>query len=392
MERTPGGRRVDRTGAQGPSPGRNCGRGQGSLPDILRTVQNDFGPAAIGARITAWLDGTAKREEFVNEARARIAEECDYLNEADRQKEFALRFADHPTIWIPAVYPDYSADGVLTTQFVDGVHLDDYLASAPCQADLDRAGSALFDFYYGSLFHHGLYNCDPHPGNYLFCPDGRVAVLDHGCTRMFAASFVAQVAALTRAVEADDRDSIRTAMVDIGILHDKQFYDHRVARQLLRWFYGPLLQNHDSAFEAPDVSVRRLVSQKDLRSFAIPAEFLFLVRMRIGVASVLARLGAKANWQQRQRTYLDEAEYQLATSDPFYERAPAYDVVLIAPGERVIELVRELRDALDISVRDAKVLADDAPSVLGTRMSRTVSDDLAARLRTVGSTIELRRV
>jgi predicted unusual protein kinase regulating ubiquinone biosynthesis (AarF/ABC1/UbiB family) len=44
----------------------------------------------------------------------------------------------------------------------------------------------------GSLYSHGLYNGDPHPGNYLFTP-GRIAILDHGCTREFEPAFVGRI-------------------------------------------------------------------------------------------------------------------------------------------------------------------------------------------------------
>jgi len=37
----------------------------------------------------------------------------------------------------------------------------------------------LNEFYIGALFRHQIYNCDPHPGNYLFLDHGRICMLDH---------------------------------------------------------------------------------------------------------------------------------------------------------------------------------------------------------------------
>ena len=45
---------------------------------------------------------------------------------------------------------------VLTTGFVDGMHLEDWLADEPSAEARQRAGEALFDFYFGALFQHGL--------------------------------------------------------------------------------------------------------------------------------------------------------------------------------------------------------------------------------------------
>lgn len=358
-------------------------------PGIEQTVERDLRPAAIGARITTWLDRASRRDVFVREARARLLEECDYLHEAERHRELARRFAGHPTLWIPEVYTDFSSRSVLTTRRVDGDHLDDFLAAAPDQATRDRAGTALFDFYYGGLFSHGIYNCDPHPGNYLFCPDGRVAVLDHGCTRAFEPGFVANLAALTRAVDENDRQAIHDALVALGIVAPNQDYDHRRAYRILRWFYAPMLRDGDTAFEPADADVSALTADRDLRGIAIPGEFLFLARMRVGIAAVLARLGARTSWRRLQREYLEDAGRQLAASAPFAEPT-RHDVVLVETGPSIIELIREVRDLLGIRVREAKELVETAPSVLASNVSSRQAADLQTRFEAAGGIIELR--
>jgi hypothetical protein len=45
-------------------------------------------------------------------------------------------------------------------------------------------------------------------------------------------------------------------------------------------------------------------AKRKLLKLAIPGEFLFLLRIRFGLLSVLARLGARANWYEMEQGYL----------------------------------------------------------------------------------------
>ena len=46
-----------------------------------------------------------------------------------------------------------------------------------------RAAEILFRFAQGSIHRHGVFNGDPHPGNYRFHPDGTVTFLDFGLVK-----------------------------------------------------------------------------------------------------------------------------------------------------------------------------------------------------------------
>ena len=75
-------------------------------------------------------------------------------------------------------------------------------------------GQALFDFYVGALIRWRVLGGDPHPGNYLFCSDGRLAILDHGCTRTFDATSD-RLVRVTLALEADSRAGVYDAIAQL---------------------------------------------------------------------------------------------------------------------------------------------------------------------------------
>ena len=115
-------------------------------------------------------DPRALREELL----ATMLEECDYRLEAVRQTRFREIWAEHPVITVPEVLPELSADGVLTSAFVDGERFEDF-KSRP-DADRSRAATAMMEFMLVSLLApRAGSTVTPTRGNYLFTRDGRVA-------------------------------------------------------------------------------------------------------------------------------------------------------------------------------------------------------------------------
>jgi predicted unusual protein kinase regulating ubiquinone biosynthesis (AarF/ABC1/UbiB family) len=278
-------------------------------PEIEKAIEADFRPAAVGHRLASLFSPGARIDALVREARERFLEECNYLHEARAQQRFSELFARHPVLRIPTVHARLCTRRVLTTAFMEGEGLDAFLARRPSQEVRDRLGEALFEFYVGALFRHRLYNCDPHPGNYLFQPEGTLSMLDYGCTREFEPAFVTRLAGLTRAVHRDSRDALHAAFVELGMVREGQRYDFETARGLVRAFYGPMLRDEVQTIDLGEARGMRQVleSKRHLLQLALPGEFLFLLRIRFGLMSVLARLGARANWYRLEEEYIGGA-------------------------------------------------------------------------------------
>ncbi|MFO0580912.1 MAG: AarF/ABC1/UbiB kinase family protein [Anaeromyxobacter sp.] len=276
-------------------------------PGIEAAIRADFAPAAGGKAIAAVLYPGARIGPMLDEARARFLEECDYGREAETQARFGALLSGHAVLRVPAVHRALSSRRVLTTEFVDGVGLEGWLATAPAQAARDRLGAALFEFYVGTLLREGAYVCDPHPGNYLVQPDGRLAVLDYGCARTFERPFVLELARLTLAAHADDRAGVAAALAALGVGVGPR--DADLAHRFVRGFFGPMLRD---AAAAPDVGEARamrelMATKRELMRLHLPGEFLFLLRIRFGLVSVLARLGARVNWFRLEEGWALEA-------------------------------------------------------------------------------------
>lgn len=110
--------------------------------------------------------------------------ELDYVNEASNQQEFRndlLLHCHHLPVTIPRVYTDLSTRTVLTTEWVDGAKLSD-VQDRNLMRKLIPVGVELF---LTQLLDTGHFHGDPHPGNLLVTPEGKLCLLDFGlCCRI----------------------------------------------------------------------------------------------------------------------------------------------------------------------------------------------------------------
>ena len=143
-------------------------------PGIDAALRADFATAGAGLGFanTILLGAASSAREGLEEVRRVMQAECDFAAEATHQARFAQILRDDPVIDIPAVEPDFCAEPVLTSRWLAGHRLDDFLATGPTQAERDRIGEALFRFYLGTLYRTGWFHADPHPGNYAFTDEG----------------------------------------------------------------------------------------------------------------------------------------------------------------------------------------------------------------------------
>jgi predicted unusual protein kinase regulating ubiquinone biosynthesis (AarF/ABC1/UbiB family) len=274
-------------------------------PGIAEAIRADFKTAAVGSFFAHLAVPGANVDGFVAEAEARFLEECDYALEARRQVRFGEIYAGHASIAIPALHRNLCGARVLTSTWHDGADLEAFLGSAVYAAERVRAARALYEFYVGTLYRHGLFNADPHPGNLLFAPDGRMTILDHGCVREYEPGMVTWLARLSRAVRADQPQDIQTALVAIGMTEPTR--DFAITRAMLRGFYAPLLEPGRHRVE-PDqaISMGQVAKlKKSLLRIRLPGKLMFLFRIRIGLYAVLARLGAKLDWIELEEELAD---------------------------------------------------------------------------------------
>ncbi len=116
---------------------------------------------------------------IVREFEAALLQELDFLNEARNLQEVARNFEPRPGLLvIPRVYEHLTSQKLLVMSYVEGIRITDVVDRPEHDPEdlLQRALEVIFEMVFTDGFFHG----DPHPGNVLVTPDGRIAMLDFG--------------------------------------------------------------------------------------------------------------------------------------------------------------------------------------------------------------------
>lgn len=236
---------------------------------------------------------------IADEIAERFREELDYRIELQNQLEFAHHYQGHPSVRIPAVFPELSADRVLTMELVHGRRWTEIGDAAPSLRD--RWGETIYRFFFGGMARFSMFNADPHPGNYLFHDDGTVTFLDFGCVKRASAHLQRGAFDQIAAALANDGDRLVRNFIDQGFARSE---DPPPAAQTLEWYrqnFSPLLQPQPFTFTPPFVAelLGRMAGMdaEVMRRVTVPKDYVFTNRLFAGLYSILGDLRAGADWR-----------------------------------------------------------------------------------------------
>lgn len=151
-------------------------------PGIARTIKSDLRSLRLLLQPLCltidWQDTLAKLADIER----MLLMETDYTQEAifGRQARNAFTVADR--VVVPQIYDEYSTGRVLTTEYLHGCHINDFLATDPGQEERDHFTRLLTVATYRLYYRLHWLPADPHPGNFIFMDDGRLGLIDFGCT------------------------------------------------------------------------------------------------------------------------------------------------------------------------------------------------------------------
>ena len=124
-------------------------------PGIARTIRDDIRNLLLfllPARLSRDWDNT--KEQF-DDLRMRLERETDYVQEAATLKRARALFTEDDGIVVPRVFPEHSTARVLTMERLEGVHLEEFLATNPSQELRNEFARKLLHAWYRLLFPAG---------------------------------------------------------------------------------------------------------------------------------------------------------------------------------------------------------------------------------------------
>jgi len=160
-------------------------------------------------------------EKYIKEVESKLLEETDYELEYQRSIEISEACKHIPNLFFTQYYPELSGKRVLTMDWMDGLHLDDFLKTNPSQEDRNKIGQAMWDFYDMQVHALKSVHADPHPGNFLLRPNGELGVIDFGCVKEIPSDFYHNYFALLIPELLEEPGVIRRIMLQQEIINEK---------------------------------------------------------------------------------------------------------------------------------------------------------------------------
>ncbi|HLH30047.1 MAG TPA: AarF/UbiB family protein, partial [Terriglobia bacterium] len=155
---------------------------------------------------------------IVDEFSRVIAEEMDFLHEAENAERFAELYRDSDFVIIPKVYHEVTTTRVLVMQFFEGFPIDEAQEIVRQGIDTRKMIDNLIEFYGGQLLVHGVFHADPHPGNILVQPDARIALVDYGMVVEIPSDFRQELVRAVAAAVRSDVDTLIDAVYKLDML------------------------------------------------------------------------------------------------------------------------------------------------------------------------------
>jgi predicted unusual protein kinase regulating ubiquinone biosynthesis (AarF/ABC1/UbiB family) len=269
-------------------------------PGVAETMAADLGNVALIRSLLKMAVPSQDVTSLIEELRERIGEELDYVREAENQRQFAAYFDGHPTASVPKIIDELSTARVMTSELATGVRYAEMLGWP--QAEKDLAAETIYRFTFRSLYQLHAFNGDPHPGNYLFEPGGRVTFLDFGLVKHFTP---AELAPLIRMVETlclnDAPEEFRQAMEEADFLQPGAPIPTQDVIAHMALFYDSVRERGPRTMtsEYSSAVARRYVDFKSpLAAYAkIPRPYVILQRINLGLFAILGEMNATADWR-----------------------------------------------------------------------------------------------
>lgn len=286
-------------------------------PGIDKAIENDLKSISLLESMMSPVSRKLNARQTVDEVRSVFMSELDYAREAEMADVFRHINADDADVYVPRVHHSLSTKRVLTTELVEGIGYAEFCETGSQEAR-NRAGSTIWRFTLRSMLRYGMLYADPHPGNYRFLPDGRVAFLDFGCVKVLPADLVEGIKRYMRAAMDGDWLEFDRACVEV-LGYDPKDESWDLYRSYTMELMMPLCTDevwqcsHERARETVAYlarGIKGLVHKDGELSVHIPyvpkmpQDFTFVNRLQWGLASVLAGLRTQARFRQMSEPWI----------------------------------------------------------------------------------------
>jgi predicted unusual protein kinase regulating ubiquinone biosynthesis (AarF/ABC1/UbiB family) len=269
-------------------------------PGVRQSIDSDVDNVASMIKLTGLLPPGLDINPMLTEAKAQLHEEADYAHEAAHLARFGALLAGNASFRVPALHPDLTTPDILAMDFLESIAVED---TAEMDADTrDRIMRLLVELLLRELFEFRLMQTDPNFANYRFDPTtGQLVLLDFGATRVVGEAVSDSYRRLIGAGLDGDMRALRTAGLELGLLHPDAPEAHQTAvLGMFETALGPLRVDAPFDFASNETTMQlrdegMAFAQQRTFWHVPPVDTLFIQRKIGGVFLLGSRLKASPN-------------------------------------------------------------------------------------------------
>ncbi|MPY19903.1 AarF/ABC1/UbiB kinase family protein [Paenibacillus glucanolyticus] len=303
-------------------------------PGIQGTIEADLDILAEWARISEGKMNWAKHyrlRDAVDELSNALLRELNYLEEA-RNAEKMKTNNMLSYVLIPDVYWDFTTKRVLTMEYVDGVPLSDHTRLTDTDFDRKQLAQRIATAIFSQILENGFFHADPHPGNVMALPDGKVAFLDFGMVGKLPNHLKKHFVSFVIALRNQSTKGVIRAISQMGVIPDDADRDK---------LYEDVDELRQKYYDVPLKQVSVGVAVQDL--------FRVAYSHRIRIPSEMTMLGKSMLTMEGVATALDPDISVIDVAEPFGKKLFLDRINPFELGKQVFE---EIPDYFDL-IREA---------------------------------------
>ena len=241
-------------------------------------------------------------EVYMSEVEERLLEETDYDLEIKRSIEFSEACKNIPNLIFPTYFPDLSSKRIITMDWLEGLHMKEFLKTNPSQEICNQVGQALWDFYNFQQHELRAVHADPHPGNFLITPDGKLGVIDFGCIKEMPADFYEPFFSMTSTNMLQDKIKTISTFRELEMIRKDDIpaqieFFYQVYKEMIELFALPYMsQTFDFSkkeyFDNLYNYGERIARMPEFKQARGVKHFIYVNRTNFGLYNMLHELGA----------------------------------------------------------------------------------------------------
>jgi ubiquinone biosynthesis protein len=241
--------------------------------------------------------------QVVGQLRTSLERELDLAVEARNTERFAFNFADDVNILVPRVYWEWTSTTMNVQERIEGIRGNDLAAIDKAGLDRKLLAARGVDAVLKMILVDGFFHADPHPGNVMYLPGNRIAMIDFGMVGRLSRVRRWQIIDLLAGLARHDEGTMLDVLLD---WRGDDFVDERALAADLS----------ELAFDYADVQLkdlrigvllRRIAAILRDHSIALPVDLTLLFKALISLEGLGRQYDPEFRLIERVQPFLERA-------------------------------------------------------------------------------------